>query len=304
MLTDLLSMADLNAEQLWQVLEYARQFKQGKTTTALTGKSVALLFEKPSLRTKVSFDVAVHQMGGHPLYLGRDEVRLGQREPVADIARVLERYVDCIVARVFAHQTLEELARYASVPVINALSDQEHPCQALGDLLTIHELRGALRGLTVAFIGDGNNVARSLALGCATVGANFTIATPPGYQLPKPVLGIAQERATTSGTQIQETPDPVEAVRGADVVYTDVWASMGQDAEQERRLRDFAEYQVNEALMANAGPKALFMHCMPAHYGQEVAPGMLDHPQSVVYLQAENRLHAQKGVLELLLGAK
>ena len=299
-----LSIADLSADELWQALHFAQEFKAGQSSNALKGKSVALLFEKPSLRTKVSFDVAVHQLGGHPLYLSREEVGLGQREPVSHVARVLERYVHCIIARVFSHSVLEEMAQGTSVPVINALSDEEHPCQIVGDLLTVYQRKGSLQGITLAFVGDGNNVARSLALGCATVGANFVIATPPGYQLPESTLRVAQERAQSSGAQIRIGHDPVEAVREADVVYTDVWTSMGQEGEAEHRLREFAGFQVDQDLLARAKAQALFMHCMPVHYGEEVAPGMLEHPQSVVFDQVENRLHAQKGILELIFGTR
>ena len=299
---DLLSITDLSRQQIEDILRRATELKKGAASAALAGKSIALLFEKPSLRTKVSFDVAVHQLGGHSIYLGPDEVGLGGREPVADVARVLERYVDAIVARTFAHANLVELAGSTSVPVINALSDAEHPCQALGDLLTIQEHAGHLQGLTIAFIGDGNNVATSLSLATASVGAGFVIASPPGYELPKLVVAMAQKLADESGSTMRQVVPPREAVQDADVVYTDVWTSMGQESEAQQRRNTFQDYQVGPALMALARPRALFMHDLPAHPGEEIAEGMLEHPQSVVFDQAENRLHVQKAVLELLLG--
>ena len=297
---NLLSIADLSPQQVQEVLHRAAAFKQSTASDALAGRSVALLFEMPSLRTRVSFDLAVHQLGGHPLYLGPDEVQLGKREPVADVARVLERYVDAIVARTFAHATLVELAASASVPVINALSDTEHPCQALGDLLTIQEHTGRLQGLTIAFIGDGNNVAASLALAAASVGASFATASPRGYGLPPTVLATAQTRAAQHQAAVRQVATPQEAVQGADVIYTDVWVSMGQQDQAQQRRKAFQGYQVGPALMKLAQAQALFMHPLPAHNGEEIAEGMLEHPQSVVFDQAENRLHAQKAVLELL----
>ncbi|MBF8267536.1 MAG: ornithine carbamoyltransferase [Dehalococcoidia bacterium] len=298
----LLSMADLTFEEVWGLIQRAHDLKKGPGRPVLEGKSVALLFEKPSLRTRVSFDVAVHQLGGHPLYLGREEVGMGEREPVADVGRVLSRYVSALVVRTFAQSTLETLARHSSVPVINALSDEEHPCQALADLLTIYEKKGGLEGVNIAFIGDGNNVATSLALGAASVGASFTIASPPGYHLPPKAEEEARRRAKRSGATITLVESPQEAVRGADVVYTDVWVSMGQGGETERRHKAFALFQVNQALMARAGDGALFMHPLPAHPGEEVSEGLLEHPQSVVFDQAENRLHVQKAILAEILG--
>ncbi|CAI8040211.1 Ornithine carbamoyltransferase, partial [Geodia barretti] len=282
-----------------RLIEDAAQGKSLRGRSPLAGKSVALLFEKPSLRTKVSFQVAVEQLGGYSLYMGGEEVGLGVREPVSDVARVLSGYVDCIVARVFRHEDLQELATYASVPVINALSDWEHPCQAMADLLTIHEHKGGLDGRTLAYIGDGNNVARSLCLALPAVGMNFNCASPVGYDLDEGSVAAATGRGIGA---VRTMRSPVEAVADADIVYTDVWASMGQEAEAEQRRLEFAGYTVDPALMAQARPGALFMHDMPAHYGEEVPPGMLEHPQSVAYPQAHNRLHAQKAVLEFLLG--
>jgi ornithine carbamoyltransferase len=298
---DFLSIADLSPQEVTGIIQRAGKLKSGIQDKPLTGKSIAMLFEKPSLRTKVSFDIAVHQMGGHPIYMGRDEVGLGGRESVSDVARVISRYVDIVVARTYSHQTLEELAAYASVPVVNALSDVEHPCQALGDMLTMNEQMTKLAGLRIAYIGDGNNVAASLALAAASVGASCVIATPPGYELPSEVVRRAEALAVGSAAAIEQVTRPEEAVEGADVVYTDVWVSMGQEAETEKRLKEFQGYQVSPSLMEHAKPGAIFMHPLPAHRGEEVSENMLDYPQSVVFDQAENRLHAQKAILELLV---
>ncbi len=295
---DFLSVTDLSQEETRSVIQRAALGKSRRGHGPLAGKSVALLFEKPSLRTKVSFQVAVEQLGGYSLYMGGEEVGLGVREPVSDVARVLSGYVDCIVARVFRHEDLQDLARYSTVPVVNALSDWEHPCQTMADLLTIYEHKGALDGLTLAYIGDGNNVARSLCLALPAVGMNFAIASPAGYDLDGESVAAAAKRG---GGKVRTQRAPAEAVAEADVVYTDVWASMGQESEADERRKEFAGYTVDSALMAQARPGALFMHDMPAHYGEEVPPGMLEHPQSVAYPQAHNRLHAQKAVLEFLL---
>ena len=298
---DLLSIADLSPEEIRQVVGRASLLKGGETSMALQGKSVAMLFEKPSLRTRVSFDVGIKQLGGHPVYLSKDEVGLGGREAISDVAQVLSRYVDAIVMRVYKHQTLEEMAKHASVPVINALSDVEHPCQALGDMVTIQESLGKTDGVSVAFVGDGNNVAASLALATASLGASCTIASPEGYGLPATLLQMAGQRAKAGGAGVMQVAAPEEAVVGADVVYTDVWISMGQEDETKERLETFRSYQVNPSLMELAKPGALFMHPLPAHHGEEVCNGMLEHPASVVFNQAENRLHAQKAVLEKIL---
>ena len=299
---DLLSILDLSSQEIIRIVERAHQITQEPARPVLSGKTVALLFEKPSLRTRASFEVAVHQLGGYSFHLGASEVGLGVREPVADIARVLSRYVDCIVARVFSHSTLEELGAHASVPVINALSDWEHPCQTLGDLQTVLAHKGGLEGVKVAYVGDGNNVARSLCLGTASVGARFAIASPVGYGLDEDTLSRARGRASAWGTELEITVEPREAVSGADVIYTDVWTSMGQEAEAEVRRRDFRGYTIGPELLSCARQGALLMHPMPAHYGEEVPLGMLSHPQWVVFDQAENRLHAQKATLELVFG--
>ncbi len=295
---DFISVTDLSPSETGHLVMLAAERKKTGYASPLQGKSVALLFEKPSLRTKVSFQVGVAQLGGYSVYMGGEEVGLGVREPVSDVARVLSGYVDCIVARVFRHSDLQQLAEYSSVPVINALSDWEHPCQTMADLLTIYEHKGSLEGLTLAYIGDGNNVARSLCLALPAVGMNFNCASPVGYELDQESVSIACDRGEGTVTTLRS---PGEAVATADVVYTDVWASMGQESEAEQRRQEFAGYTVDPDLMAQARPGALFMHDMPAHYGEEVAHGMLEHPQSVAYPQAHNRLHAQKAVMEFLL---
>jgi len=294
---DFLSIADLEPDEVEPLVARARLMKSSDTERRLEGMAIALLFEKPSLRTRVSFEVGIRQMGGDCIYLGRDDVGLGVREPVSDVARVLDRWVDGLVARVLSHESLRALAQHTSIPVINALSDLEHPCQAIGDLLTIMEHKGEFTGLNVAFVGDGNNVAASLALACASVGASFAIASPKGYRLAGEVWREASARAALRGSTLRWVEEPVAAVRDADVVYTDVWVSMGDEGETEARREAFAGYQVNEALMDLTRPGAIFMHDMPAHRGEEVSEGMLDHPCSAVFDQAENRLHAQKAIL-------
>jgi ornithine carbamoyltransferase len=298
---DLLSICDLSPDEVQAVVETALRLRDGESASVLAGKTLALLFEKPSLRTRVSFEVAMRQLGGDCLYLSPPEVGLGERETPADVARVLSRYVDVIAARTFKHETVEELARHADVPVINALSDGEHPCQALADLLTIREKKGRWQGISLAFIGDGNNVARSLVLGAAMLGMDFRIASPRDYGLEPDVIAKAGALAAARGASVASLESPHEAVRGADVVYTDVWASMGQEHEATQRLEAFAGYQVDGALMAEAAPDAIFMHDLPAHRGEEVAAEVIDGPQSVVFQQAENRLHAQKALLALIL---
>jgi|TARA_Y100000031_G_C8199221_1_gene375352 ornithine carbamoyltransferase len=268
----------------------------------LDRKILAIMFEKPSLRTRVSFEVAMRQLGGHTIYLSPAEVGVGKRESVPDVARVLSRYVNVITARTFSHQTLEILAGHSGVPVINALSDLEHPCQALADLLTIYEKKGELDGVTLAFIGDGDNVAHSLILAASLVGMNFRIASPAGYRVQDRILRLAQDYAADNGAEIFCTEEPRLAVKGADVVYTDVWTSMGQEAEAEQRQQIFTGYQVDGELLSLAKGDAILMHPLPAHHGQEVAEGILDSPQSVVFDQAENRMHLQKALLAEMLG--
>ena len=299
---DLLSVADLGGEDIRLLISEAIDMKAQGWLSMLSGKTLAIVFEKPSLRTRVSFELAMRQLGGQTIYLSPAEVGLGERESVPDVARVLSRYVDAIAARTFSHHTLEVLASYSTVPVINALSDWEHPCQALADLLTIYEKKGELNGLTLAFVGDGNNVARSLMLAASLTGMNFRIASPPGYTIEDKVLHLAQSNAISSGGEIFCTEEPRLAVSGADVVYTDVWTSMGQEAEAEVRRRVFAGYQVDSELLSLAKEDAILMHPLPAHHGEEVAEGILDTPKSVVFDQAENRLHLQKALLAEMLG--
>ena len=297
---DFLSITDLGPEEVVGTVRAAARMKGGEASRPLEGKVLALLFERPSLRTRVSFEVGIRQLGGECIYLSRDDVGLGVREPVSDVAGVLDRWVDGIVARVASHRSLQILAERMSAPVVNALSDLEHPCQAMGDLLTIQEHKDGLEGVNVAFVGDGNNVAASLALACASAGANFTIAAPSGYRVPDLVWEQALRRAAVSETELEWVEDPRQAVRGADVVYTDVWVSMGDEAEQEERLRAFEGFQVDADLFAEARHDAVFMHDMPAHRGEEISEGMIEHPRSVVFDQAENRLHAQKAILARL----
>ncbi len=299
---DLLSVADLSSEDIRLLIREAIDLKAMGWLSILSRKVLALVFEKPSLRTRVSFEVAMRQLGGHSLYLSPAEVGLGQRESVPDVARVLSRYADVICARTFSHQTVEVLGSCSEVPVINALSDLEHPCQALADLLTICEHKGELNGLTLAFVGDGNNVSNSLMLAASLVGINFRIASPPGYAVRDSVYQLARDYAAASGAGILCVDDPRLVVSGADVVYTDVWTSMGQEAEAEQRRQAFSGYQVNSELLSLAREDAIFMHPLPAHHGEEVAAGVIDSPGSVVFDQAENRMHIQKALLAHILG--
>jgi ornithine carbamoyltransferase len=297
-----LSLTDLTPDELELLLADAVKLKTDGWLTLLKNKTLAILFEKPSLRTRVSFEMAMRQLGGEAIYLSPAEVGLGTRESVPDVARVLSRMVDGIACRTFAQQNLEVLAQYGSIPVINALSDYEHPCQALADLLTIYEHKGKLKGLTLAYIGDGNNVAHSLMLACAMVGMNFHIASPKGYSVQKEVLTKARRYAKDSGAEILCTEKPEEAVKGVDIAYTDTWISMGQEAEAKVRRKIFAGYQINDILLSLAKRNVIVMHDLPAHRGEEVAEGVLESKRSVVFDQAENRLHAQKAVLAKLLG--
>ena len=302
MAKDLLSVANLSSQDIQLLIKDAVSMKAGDWLSLLSGKTLAIMFEKPSLRTRVSFELAMRQLGGEVIYLAPAEVGLGSRESVPDVARVLSRYVSAIAARTFSHQTLEVLAGYAAVPVINALSDLEHPCQALADLFTIYEKKPDLARLTLAFIGDGNNVAHSLMLASALTGIDFRIASPPGYQVKERILSLAQGYALANGSEIFSTEEPEEAVTGADIVYTDVWTSMGQEAEAAERRRVFSRYQVNEALLSLAKEDAILMHPLPAHRGEEVSETILDSPNSVIFDQAENRLHMQKALLAMMLG--
>lgn len=301
----ILSLHDLSTEEILQILRTAEYLKMKRLTgephALLQGKTLGMIFQKPSLRTRVSFETGMTQLGGHAIYLGPDDISIGQRETTEDIARVISRYVDAIMARVFGHQIVLDLAKYATVPVINGLSDFEHPCQILGDFLTVQEKKGRLNSLKLAFVGDGNNVANSLLFGAAKVGMHAAIASPAGYEIAPQVFADACEDATRTGAQLHLTNDPVEAVRDADVVYTDVWASMGQENEREERKQLFQNYQVNTTLLNYAKPDAIFLHCLPAHYGEEVTYEVAQGTHSVIYDQAENRLHAQKAVLVLVV---
>ena len=299
-----LTISNITPSELQELLDYAIELKTRGWISLLRNKTMALLFEKPSLRTRVSFEVAMRQLGGQTIYLSPEEVGLGKRESIPDVARVLSRFVDVIVLRTFAQQNLEVLAEYSSVPVINALSDFEHPCQALADLLTIYEHKGKLKWLTVAYIGDGNNVARSLMLACAMMGLNFNIASPGGYTIDQAVLKKARTYAKTSGAKIVCTEDPQIAAKDVDVIYTDTWTSMGQEAEAAVRRKVFRNYQVNEKLLALTKNNSIIMHCLPAHHGEEVAVGILDSARSVVFDQAENRMHAQKALLAWIFAKK
>jgi ornithine carbamoyltransferase len=297
-----LSVADLSAREILDLLDRALELKRlgSGTDTRLAGRTAALVFQKPSLRTRVSFEVAMLQLGGSAVYLSPSEVQLGQREGAVDVARVLSRYVDVIVARVFLHSDVVALAENASVPVINALSDREHPCQILADLLTLYERRGSLNGLRLAYVGDGNNVAHSLALAAPALGIDLCFACPDGYE-PDPAI-MAEAQAGAPAGAIELFRDSHEAVRGVDVVYTDSWYSMGQESEAEVRAPIFRSYQLNDALLAEAAPGAVAMHCLPAHRNQEITDSVMDGAASVVYDQAENRLHVQKALLLTLLG--
>jgi len=302
---DLISLADLEPAEIQGLLDQAADLKaewqRGGNEPVLAGKVLGMIFQKPSLRTRVSFEMAMHHLGGDAMYLSPDEIGLGKRESVADVARVLSRYVDGIMARVFSHSHVVELARYSRVPVINGLSDYSHPCQGLADLFTIYEKKGRLKGLTLAYVGDANNVLTSLLFGGCKLGMRVVSANPPGYTPRPEVLEIARRFAAESGGSAEVMTDPHAAVRGADVIYTDVWTSMGQEAERERRLQVFPPYQVNARLVSEAKPDVIVMHCLPAHRGEEITDEVADGPHSVVFDQAENRMHAQKAVLASLM---
>jgi len=302
---DFVSMDDLSPEEVLRVLDTAtdlkRRAKAGDRPVLLAGRVLAMIFEKPSLRTRVTFEVGMWELGGHAVYLAPQDVQLGARESVPDVARNLERWVGGIMARTFAHRTVQTLAEHARIPVINGLSDLEHPCQTLGDLLTIRERFGHLDGLRVAWVGDGNNVCHSLLLGAAKVGMHVAVATPARYAPDPAIVARAREIAPASGSRIEMGTDAKAAARGADVIYTDVWVSMGQEAEREAKIKVFSGYQVNGALTAQAAARAVVMHCLPAHRGEEITSEVLDGPQSIVFEQAENRLHAQKALLSLIL---
>jgi ornithine carbamoyltransferase len=302
---DFLSIRDFSPLDIQYLLTLGRQVKAHPAAYggALRRQTLAMIFEKPSLRTRVTFDVGIQQLGGFSLYLSPAEISLGKRESVYDVAKNLERMVQGIMIRTFSHDVVEQMARYASIPVINGLTDYSHPCQAMADYLTIWEAKGNLAGLKLAFVGDGNNVARSLAFAGAQLGAHVWLATPPGYELDAESLKWARERGAETGGTCTVTNDPDEAASDADVIYTDVWASMGKESETEKRKHIFLPYQVDATLFGRAKRRAIFLHCLPAHRGEEVTNDVIDSPRSLVFQQAENRLHAQKAImLELMKG--
>jgi ornithine carbamoyltransferase len=301
-----LNIADLTLAQFKGLLDRAKELKDewsaGGNPPLLQGKTLGMVFQKPSLRTRVSFDMGMIHLGGQALYLSPNEISLGARESVPDVARVLSRYVDGIMARVFDHEHILQLAEYSRVPVINGLSDYNHPCQGLTDFFTMYEKKGALKGLKLVYVGDGNNVARSLLFGATKLGMDFCLAGPEGYHLSAQDVAQAQEFAASSGSKIEQTTDVQQAVAGADAIYTDAWYSMGQEAEAQERARLFPPYQVNEELLAGSKEDVIVMHCLPAHRGHEITDAVADGPHSVLFDQAENRMHAQKAILVELMG--
>lgn len=302
---DLLSLRELSPQELTAILDLAGELKEKQKQkiehATLPGKTLGLIFQKSSTRTRVSFEVAMHQLGGQALFLNAGDMQLGRGESIADTARVLSRYLDGIMIRTYDQADVEELAAYANIPVINGLTDLLHPCQILADLLTIKERKGRLAGLKLAYTGDGNNICHSLLFGCAKVGLDISVACPTGYGPDEDIVRLATQDALLSGSKLEIGVDPLVAVSGADVVVTDVWASMGQEVEQAKRAAVFPAYQVNEELVAHAAADYIFLHCLPAHRGEEVSAEIIDGPHSVVWDEAENRLHAQKAVLALLL---
>jgi ornithine carbamoyltransferase len=297
----LLSVADLSGEEISFLLDVAAALKR-RPQRLLEGRQLALLFEKPSLRTRVSFQVAMRHLGGETIYLAPQEVGLGEREAIKDVSRVLSRYVDVVAVRTYGQVIVEEYAQYSSIPVINALTNEEHPCQALADLLTVREKFGDLRGKSLAFVGDGNNVSASLVLTAASLGMDVRMASPRGYMLPEPVISEASARAERYGGRLSLGSDPAEAVQGAQALYTDVWTSMGQEREAERRRIDFAGYQLNRELLSHAAPGALIMHDLPAHRGEEITDDVMESEHSIIFDQAENRIWAQAAAVAFLLG--
>jgi ornithine carbamoyltransferase len=299
---DFLSISDLSPERLRTLITRGIDMKTEGWSTLLREKVLVLIFEKPSMRTRVSFEVAMRQLGGECINLSTEEVGLGKRESIPDVARVLSRYADAIASRTFSHDTLEIMANNADIPIINALSDLEHPCQAVADMMTIYEHKQTLQGLTLAYIGDGNNTANSLLLACAMSGINFQIASPAGYEIQENIRKVAEAYASAIGSEIIYVKEPRAAVTNADIVYTDVWVSMGQEAETKQRRKVFADYQIDSVLLSHAKKDAILMHPLPAHHGEEVAENIIYCQQSVVFDQAENRLHAQKALLAEILG--
>lgn len=302
----LLTLHDLTSEEVFDILKLAeklkKELKAGIPHPLLKGKTLGMIFTKSSTRTRVSFEVGMVQLGGYPLFLSSNDIQLGRGETVYDTAQVLSRYIDGIMIRTFKQSDVEDLARFGSIPVINGLTDLVHPCQILADLLTVYEHKGTLKGLKMAYVGDGNNVAHSLLHGCAKVGMDIAVATPENYKCDGAIVDEALEDAKDIGSRILITQDPVEAVKNADVIYTDTWVSMGQETEKAERLKVFMPYQVNSQLMSHAKSDAIFLHCLPAYRGYEVTEEVIDGPQSAIFDEAENRLHAQKAVMALLMG--
>jgi len=300
---DLLSIQDISAKDIVGILDLARDVKanSAKYADTLKSKSIGLIFQKPSNRTRVSFEIGMFQLGGHTIYLGSSEIGMGGRESVKDVACVLSRYLNGIVARTHKHEVVEELAKYASIPIINGLSDRAHPCQALGDVFTIREKFGKLDGLKLAYIGDGNNVLNSLMLAALKLGISVSVATPKAYAPDDKIIKLAGAAAVESGAGLDISNDPVKAATGADVIYTDVWISMGQEKEAAKRMRAFSKFQVNDGIVGKAKSGCAVMHCLPAHRGQEITDSVMDSKHSIVYDQAENRMHVQKAVLIKLL---
>ncbi|MFC5700830.1 ornithine carbamoyltransferase [Cohnella faecalis] len=302
---DFLGLVDYKPEEIRYLIDLAIELKHkqkaGEVYQPLKGKTLGMIFEKSSTRTRISFEVGMFQLGGHALFLSRNDIQMGRGEPIRDTAQVLSRYLDGMIIRTFGHMNVVELARASTIPVINALSDQSHPCQALADYQTVLEHKGRLEGLKVAYIGDGNNMAHSLMMGAAKLGMHFASATPAGYEPDAGIIKISKEAAAETGGRIDVLLDPREAIENADIVYTDVWASMGFEEEQKEREKAFKNYQVNEALTQYAKSDYLFLHCLPAHRGEEVSEGVIDGPHSIIFDEAENRLHAQKAIMAAIM---
>jgi len=298
---DLISIGDLNINEIHKIFALTKRLKAKKTTSALKNKTLVFIFQKPSNRTRVSFEVGMYQLGGNVVYLGPQEIDLGVRESIPDVARSLSRYADAIVLRTYGHKNVVELAKNASIPVINGLSDFSHPCQALSDLYTIQEKKGKLKGLTLAYIGDGNNVCHSLMIGCAKMGLNIRVASPKEYEPDKNISEEAEIIGKITGSKVSLGHSSKDAARAADIIYTDVWASMGKEKEAAKRREVFKDFQVNEEIVSYAKKDYIFMHCLPAHRGEEVSEGVFESKNSVVFDQVENRLHVQKAILLMLL---
>lgn len=302
---DLISIADLTLEEVYEIFDVSKTLKEklytGEPHRLLEGKTLGMIFAKPSTRTRISFETGIYQLGGYGMYFNQNDLQLGKSENVHDTAKVLSRYLNGIMIRTFSHQDVVDLAKYASIPVINGLTDLLHPCQVLADLFTILEKRRRLQGLKLAYIGDGNNMAHSLLNGCSKVGMDISIASPSGYKPLKEIVEHAEKNAKYMGSKVEILDDPVAAVKNADIVYTDVWASMGQEKEAEDRKKKFAPFQVNPGLVKNAKEDYLFMHCLPAHRGDEVVDEVADSPNSIIFDEAENRLHVQKAIMALVM---